>query len=60
MMAPRSPDDSETWIPHTLSPDTMPPFNPELAAPYPVDASRSAAQQVPDLDDDDDLLRCNN
>eukprot|EP00974_Lingulodinium_polyedra_P078175 7569859-Lingulodinium_polyedra.AAC.1 len=28
MVAPYNPDDAETWIPQTPSPDTMPPFNP--------------------------------
>eukprot|EP00974_Lingulodinium_polyedra_P114591 11095070-Lingulodinium_polyedra.AAC.1 len=46
MVAPYNPDDAETWIPQTPSPDTMPPFNPELETPSPVATSRTAEQQV--------------
>eukprot|EP00974_Lingulodinium_polyedra_P089338 8662706-Lingulodinium_polyedra.AAC.1 len=52
MVAPFDLDDAETWVSQIPAPDaTMPPFNPELAAPSPVDASRLAEQQAPDLDD---------
>eukprot|EP00974_Lingulodinium_polyedra_P126790 11199614-Lingulodinium_polyedra.AAC.1 len=50
MVAPYNPDDAEAWIPQTPAPDTMPPFNPELEAPSPVDTSRIAEQH------DDDRL----
>eukprot|EP00974_Lingulodinium_polyedra_P050919 4897635-Lingulodinium_polyedra.AAC.1 len=61
MVAPYNPDDAETWIPQTFSsPVTMAPSDPELEAPSPVDASRMAQQQVPDIDDDNELLCYNN
>eukprot|EP00974_Lingulodinium_polyedra_P014616 1415265-Lingulodinium_polyedra.AAC.1 len=54
-VAPYNPDDAETWIPQTPSPDTMPPFTPEWETPSPIDTPRTAGQKEPDLDDDDDL-----
>eukprot|EP00974_Lingulodinium_polyedra_P111912 10827290-Lingulodinium_polyedra.AAC.1 len=56
-MAPYNPNDAETRIPQTFRRlQCPPPFNPEFVAPSPFEASRFAEQQVPDLDDDDDLL----